>query len=85
MDGASNLRQMWHVSMPGIAPTVIILLILSMGGFLEVGFGESDYERNEIYVGAGAPGCKRCVRRLAASSWRSFTASGMQRIRNKLI
>jgi putative aldouronate transport system permease protein len=31
IDGASCLRQMWHISVPAIQPTIIILLILNIG------------------------------------------------------
>ena len=36
IDGASRLRQIWHVSLPGIMPTIAILLILRVGGLLSV-------------------------------------------------
>ena len=32
------MRQMWHITLPGILPTVIIMLILRMGQLLSVGF-----------------------------------------------
>ena len=38
MDGAGRLRQTWHITLPGIAPTVTILLILAIGQLLNVGF-----------------------------------------------
>ncbi|WP_091166183.1 sugar ABC transporter permease [Paenibacillus sp. 1_12] len=38
MDGANKWRQVWHITLPGIRPTIFILLILSMGRILEVGF-----------------------------------------------
>jgi multiple sugar transport system permease protein/putative aldouronate transport system permease protein len=38
VDGASRLRRMWHIDLPGIAPVAIILLILSMGSALTSGF-----------------------------------------------
>ena len=38
MDGASRLKQIWHITLPGIAPTITILLILSLGQLLNVGF-----------------------------------------------
>ncbi|WP_040536543.1 ABC transporter permease [Schleiferilactobacillus shenzhenensis] len=38
IDGASRLQQMWHVTLPGLRPTIIILLILRMGSLLSVGF-----------------------------------------------
>lgn len=38
MDGASKLRQIWHITLPGIVPTATIMLILSMGRVMDVGF-----------------------------------------------
>jgi putative aldouronate transport system permease protein len=38
LDGANKFKQMWHVTLPGISPTIFIMLILSMGRVLEVGF-----------------------------------------------
>ncbi|MEW9700536.1 ABC transporter permease [Paenibacillus sp. SI8] len=38
IDGASRLRQMWHITLPGLAPTIIIMLILRIGHLLEVGY-----------------------------------------------
>jgi len=40
MDGGSTLRQIWHVTIPGIRPTIVLLLILSMGRVMEVGFDQ---------------------------------------------
>lgn len=38
MDGANRWKQMWHVTLPGIIPTILILFILNIGTFLEVGY-----------------------------------------------
>ncbi|GAA1499811.1 ABC transporter permease subunit [Dactylosporangium maewongense] len=38
IDGASRWRQTWHVTLPGIRPTMVTLLILNVGTFLSVGF-----------------------------------------------
>lgn len=38
VDGAGRFRKMWHITLPGIRPTIIILLILSIGRILEAGF-----------------------------------------------
>nr|WP_271752116.1 ABC transporter permease subunit [Cohnella sp. JJ-181] len=37
VDGASRLRQTFHITLPGIMPTVVILLILQIGNFMSVG------------------------------------------------
>lgn len=38
IDGASRLRKLWHVTLPGIAPTMIVLLILNVGKIIDIGF-----------------------------------------------
>ncbi|MCI3919949.1 sugar ABC transporter permease [Paenibacillus sp. TRM 82003] len=38
VDGASRLRQVWHVTLPGIRSTIIILLIMSIGHLISIGF-----------------------------------------------
>jgi putative aldouronate transport system permease protein len=37
VDGASRWKQTIHITLPGIMPTVIILLILQIGNFMSVG------------------------------------------------
>ena len=34
IDGASRLRKIWHITLPGIRPTIIILLTLAIGGIM---------------------------------------------------
>jgi len=41
VDGAGRLRRIWHVTLPGIRPTVVVLLILSASGILSAGFDPS--------------------------------------------
>ncbi|MEK3720219.1 ABC transporter permease [Paenibacillus sp. FSL H8-0034] len=38
MDGCNRLRKIWHITLPGIKPTIIILLILQIGRMLSIGF-----------------------------------------------
>lgn len=38
VDGASRLQRIWHINIPGILPTAIILLILNVGQIMNVGF-----------------------------------------------
>lgn len=38
MDGASRLRQIWHITLPAIRPTIVILLILRLGNMMDIGF-----------------------------------------------
>ena len=34
VDGAGRFRRMWHVTLPGLRPTIIVLLIMRMGSIL---------------------------------------------------
>jgi putative aldouronate transport system permease protein len=38
IDGASRWRQTWHITLPGLRPTMIVVLILNIGTFMAVGF-----------------------------------------------
>lgn len=38
VDGGGKFRKMWHITIPGIMPTVIIMLIMKMGQVLNVGY-----------------------------------------------
>ncbi len=37
VDGANRLKQIWHITLPGISGTIIIMLILRMGNVLNIG------------------------------------------------
>ncbi|CAN7287552.1 ABC transporter permease subunit [Paenibacillus sp. LjRoot153] len=37
IDGAGRIRQMLHITLPGIMPTIVLILILRMGYLLEAG------------------------------------------------
>ncbi|QAY58922.1 sugar ABC transporter permease [Microbacterium protaetiae] len=38
IDGANRWQQTWHVTLPGLAPTIVVLLVLNIGSFLAVSF-----------------------------------------------
>ena len=38
IDGANKLQQIWHVTLPGIRSTIIVLLIMSIGRMMSIGF-----------------------------------------------
>lgn len=40
VDGAGRFRCIWHITIPGVMPTFIVLFILSMGHILSVGFDQ---------------------------------------------
>ncbi|SEN51105.1 putative aldouronate transport system permease protein [Amphibacillus marinus] len=40
VDGAGRFRRIWHITLPAIRPTVVIMLILTMGSVLNTGFDQ---------------------------------------------
>ncbi len=38
IDGAGRWKQMIYITLPGLAPTITVLLLLNIGRFLEIGF-----------------------------------------------
>lgn len=40
VDGAGKLKQIWHILLPTIKPTIIVMLILSIGDLLNTGFDQ---------------------------------------------
>lgn len=37
VDGANRFQRMWHITLPGIRPTIVVILIMNIGGILNVG------------------------------------------------
>lgn len=48
MDGASKWRHIWHISLPSLVPTIVIQLILTIGGVMEVGFDQVYVLQNSV-------------------------------------
>lgn len=48
IDGASKLRRIWHIDIPSIMPTAIILLILNMGSIMNIGFEKVLLMQNDL-------------------------------------
>ena len=40
IDGATRMQKIWHITLPGIKATAILLLIMSVGGVLSAGFDQ---------------------------------------------
>jgi putative aldouronate transport system permease protein len=40
MDGARRLQRLWHVTIPGITTTIVLLAVLSLGNVLNAGFDQ---------------------------------------------
>ena len=43
VDGASSFQRIWHISLPGILPVVVLVTLLRLGNILDAGF-------NQIFV-----------------------------------
>lgn len=48
VDGASRWERILHVDIPGIMPTMVIQLILTMGGILSIGFDKAYLLQNDL-------------------------------------
>lgn len=52
VDGASRMRRIWHINLPGIRPTIMILLILNIGSVMGVGFEKVFLMQNSLNMEA---------------------------------
>lgn len=50
IDGASRFKRILHVSIPGIIPVIVILLILDIGHFMNVGFEKILLMQNNLNI-----------------------------------
>ena len=48
IDGANRLKRIWHIDIPTIIPTMIILLILNCGQIMNVGFEKTFLMQNSL-------------------------------------
>jgi putative aldouronate transport system permease protein len=48
VDGAGRWRKMWNVTLPGIAPTMVILLVLQIGRVVNIGFEQPYMLGNDL-------------------------------------
>jgi putative aldouronate transport system permease protein len=53
MDGASRWRQLWHITLPGIKSTIVVLFILRLGTFLDTGFEQIFLMLNPLNTSVG--------------------------------
>ena len=75
IDGAGRFARMLHVTLPGILPTIIIMLILRMGSLMSVGFEKVFLLYNSgIYETADVISTYVCRRGIIDTDW-SFSAA----------
>lgn len=48
VDGATKWRRVWSIDIPGILPTIVILLILNTGRMMDVGFEKAFLMQNAL-------------------------------------
>jgi len=53
VDGAGYWKRLWHISLPGLRPVIILLLILRLGDALSVGFEQVLLQRSSVGPAAG--------------------------------
>lgn len=53
MDGASRMKQIWHITLPAIRPTILILLILKLGHLADVSFEQILLMINPLVLSVG--------------------------------
>lgn len=51
VDGAGRLRRIWHVTLPGIRQTIIVLFIMQVGKVMNAGFDQIFYMYNPAVKG----------------------------------
>lgn len=51
VDGANKLQRIWHIDLPAIMPTAIILLIMNTGNVLSLGFEKVYLMQNDLNLG----------------------------------
>jgi putative aldouronate transport system permease protein len=50
IDGAGRLQRIWHITLPGIKPVFVILLILNIGQLMEAGFEQQYLLQNSLVM-----------------------------------
>ena len=52
VDGANKFRLIWHIDIPGIVPTVILLFIMDLGKIMNLGFQKAYLLQNPLNIEA---------------------------------
>ena len=51
VDGANRMQQTWHITLPGIRSTIVIMFILQLGRMMNVGFEKVYLLQNDLNLG----------------------------------
>ena len=49
VDGASRLKCIWHITLPNIRSTMMVVLILSVGALMSGGMGGSNFDQSYLF------------------------------------
>lgn len=52
VDGANKLQRIWHIDVPALMPTIIILFIMNFGNLMSVGFEKAYLLQTDLNKGA---------------------------------
>jgi putative aldouronate transport system permease protein len=78
VDGAGRFRQMWNITLPGILPIIMIMLILRLGNMMTVGFEKIILLYNPaVYSTADVISSYTYRKGLEEFSWSYSTAVGL--------
>ena len=53
IDGASRWKRVWHITLPGLVPTIVLLTTLAMGNVLNAGFDQVFNMYNQLVIESG--------------------------------
>ena len=78
VDGASRWRRLWHITLPGLRPVIVLLLILRLGDALNVGFEQFFLQRDAVgQQAAEVLDTFICWQTLAVGEWSYGAAAGL--------
>jgi len=78
IDGAGRWRQTVHVTLPALLPTIVLLLILAIGGIMNVGYEKIILLYNNFVMEAADVISSYVYRRgLVNGNWSFSTAVGL--------
>ncbi len=50
LDGASRMKRVWHVDLPHLVPTIVIIGVMNMGRIMSVGFEKAFLMQNSLNI-----------------------------------
>ena len=50
IDGASKIKRIWHIEIPALVPTIVIMLIMNVGSIMSVGFDKVYLMQNSLNI-----------------------------------